>query len=210
MTAAELLFGAAPLWERIVRHPFVREAADGSLPETTFDRWIGADHFYVVGFRRFMAELVAVAPDEPARDLLAADFGALTTELELFRREAATRRIDLAEEPGPTTLGYTSFVQACVSDGFEVALAVLYGAEKAYFDAWLAVRESADESSPYWPFIDNWSSAAFGAWVDEIAGLLDRVSPAGPSAAQRTAFDRVVRFELRFWDAVYTDEGWPV
>ena len=191
-----------PLWDRIATHPFVTAAADGSLAPEAFDRWLVEDHHFVVGFRRFLARLVALAPDEPARDLLAGALVPLQAELELFRREADARGLDLGAEPGPTTLGYTSFLLASTADGWQTALTVLYGAEKAYFDAWSAVRRRAEASSPYWPFIDNWSSPAFGAWVDDVAALVER------TGRDDAAFERVVRFELRFWDAVHRGETW--
>ncbi|HEX5495395.1 MAG TPA: hypothetical protein VFX70_12565 [Mycobacteriales bacterium] len=206
--AAELCALGEPLWPRIVAHPFVLATGAGTLPAEAFDRWIGADHAFVAGFRRFLAGLVALAPDEAARDILAAAMVPLRHELELFREQAAGRGVDLEAEPAPTTLGYTAFVQASLLDGYQVALAVLYGAEKTYYDAWVAVRARAADRSGYWPFIDNWSSAAFGGWVTDLARLVDASAPGGATGRMRTAFDRVLRFELRFWDAVHTGEKW--
>lgn len=186
-------------------HPFVHAAADGTLAPEAFDRWLVEDHHFVVGFRRFLARLVELAPDEDVRDLLAAAQVPLQAELDLFRAEAGKRGLDLGAEPSPTTLGYTSFLLAAPADGWPVALTVLYGAEKAYFDAWSVVRATAERSSPYWSFIDNWSSPAFGAWVDDLAALVDRLAP---DPAVDRALERVVRFELRFWDAVHRGEAW--
>lgn len=186
-------------------HPFVHAAADGTLAPEAFDRWLVEDHHFVVGFRQFLARLVELAPDEDVRDLLAAAQVPLQAELDLFRAEAGKRGLDLGAEPSPTTLGYTSFLLAAPADGWPVALAVLYGAEKAYFDAWSVVRATAERSSPYWSFIDNWSSPAFGAWVDDLAALVDRLAP---DPAVDRALERVVRFELRFWDAVHRGEAW--
>ncbi len=210
MTAGELVRSAGADWQELSRHPFITATADGSLPAEVFDRWLIADHCYVVGFRRFLADLIVAAPDEAARDLLAGALAPLAAELALFREALRARGLDPSEltDPGPVALGYTSFLLAAPRDGFAVATAVLYGAEKAYFDAWSAVRATANTSSPYWSFIDNWSSPDFGAWVDDVAGLLDRVSPDGPTPAQRWAFDRVVRLERLFWDAVWRGESW--
>lgn len=201
-TTGRLLEANADLWAAITAHPFVAAAAGGTLPRSAFDRWLVADHFYVVGFRRFLARLVEIAPDEPARDLLAGALVPLQAELDLFRREARVRDLDLAAEPDPVTLGYTAYVVASPADGWPVAATVLYGAEKAYVDAWRTVRAGADRDSPYWSFVDNWSSPAFAAWVDEVAALLDR-TVTSPDPAVETAFRRVARFELAFWDAVH-------
>jgi formylaminopyrimidine deformylase / aminopyrimidine aminohydrolase len=207
-TARTLLARSTPLWQRLTTHPFVKSIGDGSLDQVAFDRWLVEDHAFVVGFRRFLAGLVTLAPDARAGDVLAAGLGPLQAELDLFRREAANRRLDLAAEPGPTTLGYTSYLHASLSDGYPVALTVLYGAEKAYYDAWAAVRAAARHASPYWSFVDNWSSDAFAGWVAAVARLLDAAAPVGPAPTMCTAFDRVVRFELRFWDAVHLGESW--
>ena len=204
-TSVALLDAHRPLWDRITTHPFVLATADGTLPDEAFARWLVEDHWFVVGFRRFLSRLVALAPDEPARDLLAGGLAALQPELDLFRAEAAQRGLDLDVEPSPTTLGYTSFLLAAPADGWPVAVVALFGAEKAYVDAWSAVRARAEASSAYWPFIDNWSSAAFHAWVDDVAGLVDALRL--DDAVLRT-FGRVVRFELRFWDAVHAGERW--
>jgi thiaminase/transcriptional activator TenA len=194
------------LWTHVEGHPFVAAAGDGSLDPAAFDRWLVQDYAFVVGFRRFLAGLLALAPDEQARDVLVAALPALQAELELFRTEAVRRGLDLGGEPNSTTLGYTSFVQASLQDGYEVALTVLYGAERAYFDAWSTARRSSKRDSAYWPFIDNWSSESFGAWVARLASLLDTLLISEPSEAMRRAFGRVVRFELRFWDAAYANE----
>jgi len=209
-TAEDLLHEHRQLWSVITNHPFVVTAGEGTLPAATFARWLVEDHVYVVEFRRFLATLAAAAPDEEARELLLGAQLPLQAELDLFRAEAASRGLDLDVEPAPTTLGYASWLHAAALDGFAVGCTVLYAAEKAYYDAWAAVRERAEGASPYWSFIDNWSAPAFGAWVEEVAGVLDRVSPYGPTPAQRRAFGRCARFELRFWDAVHAGEGWDV
>jgi thiaminase/transcriptional activator TenA len=206
--AGELLAGSRAPWSRLAAHPFIAQAGNGSLRKGTFDRWLVADHYFVVGFRRFLTGLVTLAPDEHTADVLAAGLGPLQTELDLFRREAAARGLDLDAEPGPIAVGYTAFLRASLQDGYAVGLAVLYGAEKAYFDAWSAVRAEASRDSEYWSFVDNWSSPAFAGWVASLAGLLDAVAPGGPTGPMRAAFDRVVRFELRFWSAVHTGDTW--
>ena len=205
MTTSAILASGVD-WTPIVTHTFVRAAADGTLDSSAFDRWVVADHSFVVGFRRFVGRLVDLAPDEPARDLLAGSLAPLQAELDLFRAWADDHGLDLDAEPGPTTLGYTSYLAAVANDGWEQAVTALFGAERAYFDAWSAVRRSANVSSPWWTFIDNWSSDAFGTWVGEVAALVDRTVP--DAKAVRPTFERVIRFEVRFWDAVEAGDDW--
>ncbi|WP_127781938.1 transcriptional regulator [Rhodococcus sp. X156] len=202
-TAEQLVAGQAQLWHKCLTHPFVLATAEDSLPPGAFDRWLLADHHFVVQFRRFLAGVLAQAPDEPARDVLAGGITALTPELALFREQLAERGLaPHTYRPTGAALAYTSFLLASLADGYGVAAAVLYGVEKAYFDAWTAVRERAAlTSSPYRGFIDNWSAPAFGAYADDLGALLGQ---GAPTPQQEQAFAQVVSFELAFWDEVHT------
>lgn len=199
--AAALVAGQAQRWPRLTGHPFVLATADGSLPEAAFDRWLLEDHAFVVEFRRFLAGVLALAPDEESRDVLAGGITALTPELGLFRAELDRRGLDRhTYVPSAGCLAYTSYLLASLHEGYDVAAAVLYGVEKAYLDAWTTVRRRAEESgSRYREFVDNWSAAPFASYVDELGTLL---GDGAPSPAQRLAFGRVVEFEERFWDAL--------
>ncbi|MFF0816372.1 hypothetical protein ACFYVR_14660 [Rhodococcus sp. NPDC003318] len=199
--AESLLAGEADRWRAMTEHPFVLATADGILPEAAFDRWLLEDHVFVVEFRRFLAGVLTLAPDEPSRDVLAGGITALTPELGLFRAELERRGLDRdGHTPSAGCLAYTSFMMASLHDGYEVASAVLYGVEKAYLDAWTTVRTRAREAgSRYREFIDNWSAPPFATYVDDLGALL---GDGEPSAAQRLAFGRVVVFEQRFWDAL--------
>lgn len=200
-TAAALVAGEAQRWPRLTGHPFVLATADGTLPETAFDRWLLEDHAFVVEFRRFLAGVLVLAPDESSRDVLAGGIAALTPELDLFRDELDRRGLDhRAHVPGAECVAYTSYLLASLHAGYDVAAAVLYGVEKAYLDAWTTVRRRAEATgSRYREFVDNWSAAPFAAYVEDLGTLL---GGGDPSTAQRIAFGRVVEFEERFWDAV--------
>src|SRR5512135_2628108 len=115
--ADNLVAGEGVLWATLAAHPFVVAVRDGTLPAAAFDRWLVADHVFVVGYRRFLAQVVAAAPDEPARDLLAGSLAALQGELDLFRSQAAARGLDLGAEPGLVALGYTGGCTPAFSRG---------------------------------------------------------------------------------------------
>jgi thiaminase len=207
-TAESLVAAHDELWPEIAGHRFILAAGTGELPTETFDRWVVADHWLLVGVRRFLGGLLLAAPDEHARDVLAGAFQPLQGVLDLFRHEAAVRALDLDDEPGPVTLGYTAYLLASLHDGFDVALAALYATERARLDAWTAVRARTDATSPYRHFLDAWSSPAYAAWVAALDDLLGRVAINGPTGGMYSAFGRVTRFEIDLWDAVHTGEGW--
>jgi thiaminase len=199
-TSRALLTGQAIVWNRILDHPFVQRTSDGSLPRATFDRWLTEDHFFVLSFRAFLEALAAAAPDDLAREVLAGGLAALVPELELFENEAAGRGLDLTAEPSLLNLGYSSYLLASVAEGWPVGITVLYAVEKAYYDAWASVRDSTGPDTPYAGFIANWSSPEFSGYVDQLGALVDREQL---TDAMSRGFDRVVRFELAFWDLVH-------
>ncbi|ONI68232.1 transcriptional regulator [Kribbella sp. ALI-6-A] len=199
-TAQELVNGQSSAWQRILAHPFVLRTSDGSLPRETFDRWLTEDYFFVRSFQVYLRELRAIAPDDEAHAVLANGIAALVPELALFEKAAAERGLDLAVEPSLLNVGYSAYLLSTVREGWPVAITVLYAVEKAYYDAWASVRDRTGPETPYAGFIANWSSPEFAAYVDQLAALVDR-EPLTP--AMELGFDRVVRFELAFWDLVH-------
>lgn len=192
--------GQSSAWQRILTHPFVARTSDGTLPRETFDRWLTEDYYFVRSFQVYLAELSAIAPDDEAREVVAGGIAALVPELALFEKAAADRGLDLGVEPSLLNVGYSAYLLSTVREGWPVAITVLYAVEKAYYDAWASVRDTTGPQTPYAGFIANWSSPGFAAYVDQLAALVDRETP---TPAMRLGFDRVVRFEIAFWDLVH-------
>jgi len=206
-----LLDEARPLWQAMTRHPFLRELATGQLPRERFDFWVQQDYLFVQAGIRFLALLIARAPDEELRRGLLEAMLAFRNELRIFEDYARAHDLPLAVEPTPVCLGYTSYLLATAATGsLAEALTVLWGAEKAYYDAWSTVRQQLGSAEPYARWIENWTSPQFAAWVDWIQQQLARWISESERAAIRTAFLRTVRYEYLFWDMVYTGTGWPV
>jgi thiaminase/transcriptional activator TenA len=199
-TTRTLLTGQASAWQRILDHPFVAETSAGSLPTATFDRWLAEDHYFVRSFQEYLRELTAIAPDDQARAVLSDGIAALVPELALFEKAAAERGLDLTAEPSLLNVGYSSYLLSTVREGWPVAITVLYGVEKAYYDAWASVRDTTGPDTQYAGFIANWSSPEFAAYVEQLAALVDREEL---TPAIELGFDRVARFEVAFWDLVH-------
>jgi thiaminase len=199
-TAQELVNGQSSAWQRILTHPFVARTSDGSLPRETFDRWLIEDYYFVRSFQVYLRELSAIAPDDEVREVLAGGMAALAPELALFEKAAADRGLDLTVEPSLLNVGYSAYLLSTVREGWPVAITVLYAVEKAYYDAWASARDQARPDTPYAGFIANWSSPEFSAYVEQLAALVDRVAL---TPSMELGFDRVVRFEIAFWDLVH-------
>ena len=116
-------------------------------------------------------------------------------------------------QPSFTNHAYIQFLLATAWQGsYAEAYAVLYAAEKAYYDSWSAVKAGIDRASPWYPSVENWAGDAFAQYVAYLEGELDRLAePAGPAERARMAerFELTVRYEIAFWEMAATGEGWP-
>jgi len=202
-----------PLWDRMLRHPFLLRTRDGTLPDEDFARWMRQDYLFVEAAIPFIAGLLTKAPEEH-REGLAGFLPALHAELGLFEERAADAGVDLRGAPPAFTChAYVHFLMATASrHSYAEAFTVLYVAEKAYHESWKVVKQGLDPDSPWMPFVDNWASDDFAGWVDWIEERLDALAEdAGTSERARMSelFEVTTRYEIAFWEMALTDESWP-
>lgn len=206
-SSRSLVTRSAARWRDLVAHPFVGAVADGTIEDATFRRWMVNDHYYNSEYQRFVAALAGIAP-ATATEAIASAASGNRTGLDQIRRLSARFVIDLDREPALATVGLVSYLQAQVLHGYEPALTALYAAEKVYFDVWSSIRSRVDREAPYWELVDHFSSEQYGHWLGGLARLVDAATPGGPSPEAYQVFDRVVRFELLFFDAMLSGRGW--
>ena len=68
--AEELRRAAAPIWEAILEHPYLKELASGTLPRETFRFYVQQDWLYLQEFTRTAALTAARCPDVKEMRLL--------------------------------------------------------------------------------------------------------------------------------------------
>jgi thiaminase/transcriptional activator TenA len=79
-----------------------------------------------------------------------------------------------------------------------------------------AERLAADgypDEERYAEWIDTYAGAEFAELVDWCRDLMDEVAAGVPDRTReryRDLFETSARYEYRFWDAAYRDEGWDV
>ena len=203
----------APLWERMLVHPFLLETRAGTIADDTFARWMRQDYLFVEQGVHFLAALLARAPRRH-RDALADAVDALRNELTLFEEQAAKVDVDIAgARPTFITHAYMQFLTATAATAsYAEAYSVLYVAERAYHDSWRVVRDGIAADSKWLPFVDNWASDAFGQYVSYLERELDALAAAaGPTERARMAelFDVTTRYEIAFWEMALGGESWP-
>jgi thiaminase/transcriptional activator TenA len=203
----------------VLEHPFLTGLADGTLPSAAFTRYLAQDAHYLRDYARALALLGARADRLADTALLAAHaVGAAEVELALHTELLGAVGVDpaaLAAVPAsPTTYAYTRHLLAAVQQGsFAEGLAAVLPCYWIYARVGQVLVERGSPERRYQRWIDTYAGGEFGAVVEAVLALVDRVggdlTPAQQEPAEREALISA-RYEWMFWDAALRGEGWPV
>jgi thiaminase/transcriptional activator TenA len=214
-----LLKAGFPVWEKILRHPFVLGIGDGSLPMEPFKFYVCQDYVFLVDYARVLALAVIKGTRLPMMGKLAGLLHAtLNTEMALHRSYCARFGIaaeDLeATRPAPTTYAYTRhLLHTAASGSLGEIVAALFPCQWGY---WEIGRRFAAEESPgrpplYTEWIKTYSSQEYGALAHWVRELLDEQGESASKeerARMETAFITSSRYEYTFWEMAWRKEEW--
>ena len=205
-------------WRAYVEHGFVRQLADGSLPEACFRHYLVQDYLFLIHFARAYA-LAAYKSGELAemRQAAATLDALINGEMSLHLGYCARWGLSEAEmaavPEAPANLAYTRFVLDAGQAGdlldLLVALApcVLgYGEIGARL---LTAPASELSGNPYREWIETYGGTDYQDVAKAAAAQLDRVaakrlgdkasaSPRWPALVK--TFRTATRLEVGFWD----------
>jgi thiaminase/transcriptional activator TenA len=210
---AEQRAAADSIWQRILGHRFLIETRDGRINKQVFARWLRQDYLFVKAAGPFLTALATKAPATHYAALARAVV-ALQTELELFEERASATDIELGGvRPTFVTHAYVQFLMAtALGKSYPEAYTVLYAAEQAYLDSWTVVKAGIDARSPWYPLVENWTSADFAAYVRYLEHELDALARGVTEAVRARMselFEITAKYELAFWEMAVTEASWP-
>jgi len=216
----ELRAVAEPVWEATLSHPMVEQLGEGTLDEEPFRYWVRQDYVYLVEYSRVFAHGVASAPDLERMGTFAELLDeTINTEMDLHRSYAAEFGITASEleatEPSPTTRAYTDFLVRVSAEGtFGDLVAALLPCMWGFnvTGKRLAERGRPDHEG-YAEWIDTYAGEEFSELTEWCKGLMESVWADATAAERdryRDLFETSARYEYRFWDAAWRQEGWSV
>ena len=211
----ELRIAAAPIWEKIFKHPFLVAIKNGSLPIETFRYYLTQDYLYLEGFARTVAMALAKAPDSETLEELS--HRVLTpVERPLHHKLLAEAEVTLTSiyeaGPSPTNTAYVNhMVKTASLYGLGPTAAALLPCPWTYHLLKDEVGASDHPLYSQWTefyvagFLEN-SVAAWRKFVDQAA------LTAGPAELNdmRRAFITSSQYEYMFWEAALSRESWPI
>ena len=212
---------ASPVRQAILSHPFITGVGDGTLPVEKFKHYVMQDYVYLIDYARVLALASARAPDLDTMGWFAGLLDeTLNTEMGLHRSYCAEFGITAGEleatQGAPTTIAYTSFLlKVAHQDSFGELVASLLPCQWGYWEIGehLANRGEPAQAPLYTQWIQMYSSTEFEELARNIRSLADRVAEGvspGQLAGMEEAYLTSLRFEHRFWDMAYNQEGWEV
>ena len=215
----ELWAAGSPVYESILRHPFLTGLSDGTLDQRAFRYYVVEDAHYLTEFARTLSILASKAPRDEW--IVAFDRDAVATlEAERALHESYFKDFGLSEAelrsrpPAPTTLAYTSYLLATAhSSPFAEALSSVLPCYWIYAEVGKALSRKGSPYPLYQRWIDNYGSEAYEATVESVLGIMDEAArEEGPSSRSRMIrhFVTTSRYEWMFWDMGYRQEAWPV
>ena len=201
------------IYSGILRQPFLRELAAGTLPEEKFARYIAQDEVYIGGYGRQMSQLADLMRDPEVKDMLRA-YADTGIESEKYMHQLLVERfgIDTDVEASVVTVGYRQHTQEALDSGVpEVALAAMLPCIWIYNRVGLHVLSIAKlDGNPYREWIEEYGDEEYTRQVDlmleTIDGWMDRVDSDTREAMTRSFLEALL-YEYAFWDYGYNGEG---
>jgi len=215
---SELKQDHAGSWERFVAHRFVRQIAEGTLPEAAFRFYLMQDYVFLIHFARAWA--LAVVKAESLDDMRYAAgtvHGLIDHEMKMHVAFCAKWGIDQAEmervEEAPQNMAYTRYVleRGFSGDFLDLVVALApcvlgYGEiGRRLFDDSATVIDG----NPYREWIELYGGQDYQSVAAAVTGLLDRQMHARlddhprenrrwPSLSR--TFGEATRLEIGFWE----------
>jgi thiaminase (transcriptional activator TenA) len=216
---AELWTAMTPVYDAILRHPFLAGLTDGSLPRDRFRFYAVQDALYLREFARALSLAAARAPEDDWIVMFNEHAaGALRVERALhegFFKEFGLSPAEVAATPlAPTNLAYTSYLLAVAyGAAYHEALAALLPCYWIYWEVGKTFERAGSPDPLYARWIATYASNEFGDVVRAVLAATDTVAERMQSAERDVIRRHVLvtaRYEWMFWDMGWSLEAWPV
>jgi thiaminase/transcriptional activator TenA len=209
---------AAPVYEKILAHPFLRGLTDSTLPEAAFRFYVLQDAHYLRDYGRGLALVGAKAADDD-EFMMFAEHGrsALIVERALHEGFFSAWKLDRAAVAAvpvaPACHHYVSYLMRVARERpYHEALGAFLPCYWVYWEVGRALTAAGSPNALYQKWIDTYGGEEFGAQVRQVLEVVNRAG-AGLTDEQREAVSRHfvtgTRLEWMFWDGAWKMETWP-
>ena len=203
------------LWPQYLRHPFVTQMAEGTLPVEKFRYYMLQDYLYLRDYVKIFAAIIQKADDFEQIRFLSGEMSdtigeTARTHLPFMKRLGITEEEIRLARPHMDNSAYSHYMlwEAQAGDVLTGLVALLNCSWSYAYVAEEMVKRCPDALCH-----ENYG-AWFAGYVSEEyresnQALIDQIDRLGASADEETIqrlcgiFETCCRFDLRFWDMVY-------
>ena len=213
---------AAPTWEAILDHPYLRELKEGTLPRAVFREYVKQDWLYLQEFVRASAVIAGRAADpELMRTLLRRIEWLIGMESHFHSEHAEELGLDFGRidwDMNDANYAYTRHMLSCAHAGTTLeALAAMMPCPCVYVHVGEKLSSGPVCPDPlYASWIAFYGPGPIAERTRQLEAIFDKLAEqAGPDELARAERNYVIssRYEWMFWDAPYRPRGplgWPV
>lgn len=217
---AAMVDRAMPIWEEIMKTPFIQEMIDGTLPVEKFKNYTIQDTLYIKGFSRTYAygfinsdDIKIMRRFYQCMHVILADESMLHIRyLKEFYGMEEDKVYDLKMEP--ENKAYTDYMVEIAKTGTaQETLAAVMPCILSYLYIAKIVKEQAEqkntlEGSHFQLWIEEYASERYAQACEEITEFMDDIS-VDLTDAQRERIMEIFctssKHELAFWTMAYRD-----
>lgn len=199
---------ASPIYQSILKLPFITELAEGTLRQDRFSFYLEQDSLYLIDFAKALA-LIASKAREVDDFVNFLQFSKEAILAERGMHATFFKEMDLipTKDKSPACFAYTHFLLSNTSfSSYEAALAGLLPCFWIYREVGNYIFKICKKNNPYEKWIQLYSSPEFSLLVDKALEITDRLaSTAGEIAKEEMtkAFLFSSKLEWMFWDDAY-------
>ncbi len=198
-----------PIYERITRHPFIKELAEGTLATEKFVRYIAQDEIYIKNYGEEMFLLADMLPAGGMQEMFRA-YAKEGMEAEGAMHQMLIERfgIDTAVEPSAVTSGYMAHTRKYINSGsVALALAAMLPCMWIYNEVGLYIYNHRNPNpNPYAEWVATYASADFTEGTRQVLEMCDRyAAEATPEVREEMtkAYLVAAEYEWAFWNWGY-------
>lgn len=201
---------AEPVYQAILKLPFVKELSAGTLDRKVFERYIGQDSLYIGKYSKVLAHIASRLPSTRMSETF------LRFAQDGVAVEKALHSTFLAERPkemSPACRFYTSVLAAQAEAPIEVEAAAILPCFQIYLSVGQEIAKQSADPNPYRDWIATYSDPAFEkstAEATEICDMLAGSASAGVREQMTKIFVECTRLEWLFWHGAYNDIKWEI
>ncbi len=214
--ADQLWQSTLPVYDEILRHPFIEELTKGSLSRERFVFYMKQDALYLQDFSRALALTGSRLPDlDAAQSFMGFAHGVFSVERQLHETYFQDYGVSLNVDRAPACFAYTQFLLAtATTETHNVAAAALLPCFWIYREVGNTIVSRAAEhlqSNPYARWIETYSGEGFDESVRRAIDIVEALGQGASSDEKQSmqqAFEKSARLEWMFWDSAYRLEQW--